>query len=872
MSIPKPGGPYAAEMTDAGGWPEVDEDSLNSRADQLMDTLRQVTSVLESWMGEQPELFAPGSWSGSAAGAAGAKVVEAVNSLQSQQLSLATAILWYRAAATTVAATKGAITTTVESAQGIISAIEATAEINPDAQSEIDQVVAQAHGINVSAVSDAAAAMAVADFHPPATDLDKLIGQAGVPQTGPTTSLAAPGSQADSTPGETGTEAAKGSGVQNLIGGRPPGDKPPADGTGHGGGDDATGTEGTAENGSKEFLSPPKSTQVSDPAHNAGAPPGQTAQSPPKATQVSDPAANAAGPASDPAGQTVQPTPKATQVADPAANNLGPSDAPAAPSAPSSAASSPSGDTSPGSTGSGMGGIPGSIGSGSGGGSSTGGGGSSSSSSASSVLSGLSSGSGSGSSGSGAGGSAAAPGSGPAGGQQGSPGQSGSQGAQGGQGGGPAPVTAPPPAAAGAPAAPAAAAAAATPMQAPPPAMAPASAGAGGSAPTGAPGASAPGVGAPGVPGAHAGIPAINPAGPSGGLGGAGSGSGMGPGLPGGGGSGTGMAPMPLGPPPTPAPANPVPSAPAATGGPIGPSVNPASAVSAGTVAAPAPIPVSAARAEREAIAGAMNAEAAGARRSGSSGDAASLAVRIAAALNAADSPGRELFGFFWATGVTTRGHILVANSYGLGYIPAGLSLPEQVRLVSLDDTVPLADRAGAVTRPWRALLGWTQAKGVGLRTVIGTSEQLSNVDVGAAQQILADDDIPATSRMSGRDRLMIVAPEAARRLAATADEALTALLPPAPTDVEAPTDRTADLLFSVGTPLMSEATGREVAHLKALLAYADHCEELAIHAGHTAVDPAEQRTAIADGVYWNHLAALTDAALQSLSAGATSG
>ena len=62
--------------------------------------------------------------------------------------------------------------------------------------------------------------------------------------------------------------------------------------------------------------------------------------------------------------------------------------------------------------------------------------------------------------------------------------------------------------------------------------------------------------------------------------------------------------------------------------------------------------------------------------------------------------------------------------------------------------------------------------------------------------------------------------------------------------------------------PMMSEAEGREIAQLQALLAYADHQEERAIYAGHTAADPVAQRAAIADGLYWHYLAALTDRAL----------
>lgn len=328
----------------------------------------------------------------------------------------------------------------------------------------------------------------------------------------------------------------------------------------------------------------------------------------------------------------------------------------------------------------------------------------------------------------------------------------------------------------------------------------------------------------------------------------------------GGGAVGAGAGPaVPLGAPPTPSPAAPV-----AT--PVGPAVAPATvtqAAAGGGVAA-GPVPVSAARAEREAVLQAVNAEAAR-RRIGGPGDPLTLAIRIAAALNAADRPDGSSMEFFWATAVTTDGQILLANSYGLGYIPDGQNLPEQVRFVALDDSVPVAQRVSWATYPWRALAGWAEAKGVELRTVIGTEEQLKKVDVGAAQTTLNADDIPSTSQLPGRDRLAIIAPQQAKQLAATADTALVNLLPPAPTDAAAPEDRTTDLWFAVMTPMLSQAAGREIAQLKALRIHADHREGLAIHAAHTATDPVVQRTAIADGLYWNRLAALMDSALNAI-------
>ncbi|MGV7687902.1 hypothetical protein PJN34_27305, partial [Mycobacterium kansasii] len=54
----------------------------------------------------------------------------------------------------------------------------------------------------------------------------------------------------------------------------------------------------------------------------------------------------------------------------------------------------------------------------------------------------------------------------------------------------------------------------------------------------------------------------------------------------------------------------------------------------------------------------------------------------------------------------------------------------------------------------------------------------------------------------------------------------------------------------------------REAAHLQAFQAYAAHAQELALHQAHSAADPNTQRAAIADWLYWQHVAGLLDSAL----------
>ena len=322
-------------------------------------------------------------------------------------------------------------------------------------------------------------------------------------------------------------------------------------------------------------------------------------------------------------------------------------------------------------------------------------------------------------------------------------------------------------------------------------------------------------------------------------------------------------------------------------------------------VVTPAPvIPVSAARARRDAIAEAGTADAA--RRAGP--DPLQLARRIAAALNAPGVGGRMDLGFFWVTGVTTDGAIVVANSYGLAYIPEGVQLPEKVHMASGDETIPATERAHWATYPVMALRGWADHHDKKLRAVIGTEKQLANSDPGVATVVLKPDDIPENGDMFGRSRLEVVDSEAADRLAATTDASLVDLLPPAPAGaepaadqqpapaelvhpeaaavlvsptpgvmgmgqspaqelpllagVDSPGDDRLILWFEVMKPLASNATGRQAAHLRAFRTYAACAEEVTLREAHTTVDPAARRSAVAEWLYWNHLTGLLNAAL----------
>lgn len=238
-----------------------------------------------------------------------------------------------------------------------------------------------------------------------------------------------------------------------------------------------------------------------------------------------------------------------------------------------------------------------------------------------------------------------------------------------------------------------------------------------------------------------------------------------------------------------------------------------------------------------------------------SAGDPVQMARRIAAALNAVESMD---FGFFWATGVAKDGAILVANSYGIGYIPDNVKLPEGVKMVSADESIPLEDRAKWATFPMLALHGWAQHHDVPLRAVVATAEQFDGFDPGAARVILTPDDIPERGDMAGRSRLEVIAPSAARHLDSVGDPMLSDLLPPAPADTAPPADNSMMLWFEVMKPLMSTAADRGAAHLQAMVNYANHAQELALYQAQTATEPAAQRAAIADRVYWQHVSVMS--------------
>ena len=92
-------------MTEPGGWPDIDEQTLVSRIAELNRVLLQLNGVLLDWLHERAEIFGP-LWSGGGATAADGAVGQKITAMQEMQAALAKAISWYAVIVNLIASTK----------------------------------------------------------------------------------------------------------------------------------------------------------------------------------------------------------------------------------------------------------------------------------------------------------------------------------------------------------------------------------------------------------------------------------------------------------------------------------------------------------------------------------------------------------------------------------------------------------------------------------------------------------------------------------------------------------------------------------------------------------------------------------------------
>ena len=279
-------------------------------------------------------------------------------------------------------------------------------------------------------------------------------------------------------------------------------------------------------------------------------------------------------------------------------------------------------------------------------------------------------------------------------------------------------------------------------------------------------------------------------------------------------------------------------------------------------------VPAAAVVRERDAVRRATATRAS--RKADGEEDPLVLARRIAAALNAPGNSPEIARGFYWMTALTEDGVILVANSFGLAYIPDNVELPKEVVMATADERIPLAKRAPWTTYPLIALQGWAAFHDTPLRAVIATTEQFGGSDPGVAKVILTAEEIPDTGKMTGQSRLHIVAPHSADLLAATPDQKLLNLLPAESANPDQGDQQCNMLWLTMLKPLSSTKNGRERAHLRAYHSYCHALANTILGQAHAATDPKDQRNTIKDWMYWTHIAHTLDGALAKTTAKAS--
>ncbi|NOQ61098.1 hypothetical protein HGK73_23970, partial [Mycolicibacterium fortuitum] len=204
MGIGRPGGDYAQQLTEPGGWTDADEDQLYKVANEGTRALQQLTfSAFDPWQRERSETFDGGSWLGRAAGAAYNKSGKHSDEFVAQQNNLANAVEWNKEVAELVKKTKEAIIDNVEEAQRRIEIVKNLNLFGPlvDALIQaiaINQIITDFHGRNVKEIANTTTAIPAADTwrSPPGT-LERLLNQKQPPATPaptPTPDIPAPGS------------------------------------------------------------------------------------------------------------------------------------------------------------------------------------------------------------------------------------------------------------------------------------------------------------------------------------------------------------------------------------------------------------------------------------------------------------------------------------------------------------------------------------------------------------------------------------------------------------------------------------------------------------------------------------------------------
>ncbi len=141
-------------MIDGAAWPDIDEDLLRRRSDDLRVVLNSVVNVLGKWQSLRPAVFNPSTWSGSAASAADEALGRRIGEMSQLHDHLLKAIAWYELVAAVIVKTKQQIVDNVEHAHKVIEVLKSDSDLSDEELENAIQVwITATHALNTVAVA-----------------------------------------------------------------------------------------------------------------------------------------------------------------------------------------------------------------------------------------------------------------------------------------------------------------------------------------------------------------------------------------------------------------------------------------------------------------------------------------------------------------------------------------------------------------------------------------------------------------------------------------------------------------------------------------------------------------------------------------------
>ncbi len=158
MGIEKLPGEYCTEMTEPGGWPEIDESLLRARASEILKLRNAVHAVLDTWQSGRQGIANGTIWSGAAATSASSSLTREEHSMAALDAHLSKSYAFLNLLADTVEATKQTVNQNLSQAYQFIAAIQSAPEMDAaEKDSAIRAFVSGQHAVNAADVLSGAA-------------------------------------------------------------------------------------------------------------------------------------------------------------------------------------------------------------------------------------------------------------------------------------------------------------------------------------------------------------------------------------------------------------------------------------------------------------------------------------------------------------------------------------------------------------------------------------------------------------------------------------------------------------------------------------------------------------------------------------------